>query len=294
MLAYEINDRLDLFQRYFSLIISEYIFKKDSEGKELKINDDWQITLLNEDEIYSERNFNSFPNFYNAKINKDKNIWTNIEVHEKNIHNYRKLFWRELDLLGINIPYFKWVDEQVFAELDFYVYWNNPSMFLILMSILRKVRSLDVSLNPLMIISKTYYDLFDFRDPKIKFLKIYIEYSHLYPVNKFYDGGWIFDVKSEDNIQFNNISQAAYALFRFLVNSNFIYSLQEVKVFYNICEKNIEKDLIKLLKLFNESLTIPIKWSFWIVYGSENAIILDPQVDWKYFSYSNPHIISYK
>ena len=270
------------------------MFNEDSKGKELKINDFCQITLLNEDEIYYDWNFNSFPNFYNAKINKDKNIWTNIEVYEKKINYYRKLFWRELDLLGINIPYFKWVDEQVFAELDFFVYWNNPSMFLILMSILRKVRSLDVSLNPLMIISKNYYDLLDFRDPKIKFLQIYIEYSNLYPVNKFYDGGWIFDVKSENNFQFHNISLAAYALFRFLVNSNFIYSLQEVKVFYNFYEKDIEKDIIKLLKWFNESLSIPINWSFWIVYSSENVIIFDPEVDWKYVSYSNPHIVSYK
>ena len=109
MLAYEINDRLDLFQRYFSLIINEHILQEDSKGKELKINDGCQIALLNEDEIYSDRNFNSFPNFYNAKINKDKNIWTNIEVYEKKINYYRKLFWRELDLIGINIPYFKWV-----------------------------------------------------------------------------------------------------------------------------------------------------------------------------------------
>ena len=186
------------------------------------------------------------------------------------------------------------IDEQVFVELDFHVYWNNPSMLLMLMSILRKVRSLDVSLNPLMIITKSYYDMFDFRDPKIKFLKVYTEYSHLYPVNKFYDGGWIFDAKSENNLQFNNISLTAYALFRFLVNSNFIYSLQEVKIFCNIYEKNIEKDLIKLLKWFNESLSISIKWSFWVKYGSENAIILDNEVDWKYFSYSNPHIVSYK
>ena len=67
-----------------------------------------------------------------------------------------------------------------------------------LMSILRKSRSLRVIIQSLVITNKEYYELFDFKDPQIKYLTIQWDLFP-YPINKFQNNGWALERDPEFN-----------------------------------------------------------------------------------------------
>ena len=108
-----------------------------------------------------------------------------------------------------------------FAECDYHLNSINPSMFLIMMSVLNKSHSLQLSISPLMVISKEYYELLNFDESKVKYLSI--KWNQLiYPINKFENNRWWFDKSLENYKKIEEISLSAYALFKFLVWMNIL------------------------------------------------------------------------
>ena len=52
----------------------------------------------------------------------------------------------------------------------------------------------------------------------------------LNPVNKFKDDEWTFNEDPEDNELIEEISLSAYTLFKFLLYTNLIYSVEEIEI----------------------------------------------------------------
>ena len=102
-------------------------------------------------------------------------------------------------------------------------------MLLILTSILRSSKSLKINIYSPILVSEEFYKLFDFSNPEVKYLSIELHNS-LTPVNKFEDNKWIFNEYLDDKKLIEEISLSAYVLFKFLLYSNFIYSVEEIKI----------------------------------------------------------------
>ena len=166
---------------------------------------------------------------------------------------------------------------------------ETPSMFLLMMSILRNSDSLDIMMNTTIITSREFYNFFEFNDPQIKFLKIYWDVHNCYPVNKFKDNGWIFDINWEDD-EAHRVSSSAYSIFKFLVYSHFIYSLHELEIEWYSYEDNFENDLRKLIANLKNSSSTSIKLSINYIYP--NILILNPEINSKYIPYQthSPHL----
>ena len=139
------------------------------------------------------------------------------------------------------------------------------------------------------VVNKEYYNLLNFKDSQIKFLKIYWKKFNLYPVNWFEGDGWKFQKYKENN----NWSLSAYALFKFLIYSNFIYSLQGLQI--DLCSKedNFENDINDLLTAFKKSTPQIINIKIYVNYLYPNLHISNPKLDLKYISYNFPYYQSY-
>ena len=166
-------------------------------------------------------------------------------------------------------------------------------MFLLLMSILKNSYSLNVQMWPLIIISKDYYDLLEFCDSNVKFLRISWLESNFYPVNKIKNNKWTYDPNWEKPLRYNNLSLSAYALFMFLTNSNFIYSLQELRVNCYSKDDNFEADLTELITNFKKSSRKLINLQISIYYKYSIISILNLKSDLEHISYSSPYYQSY-
>ena len=102
-------------------------------------------------------------------------------------------------------------------------------MLLILTSILRRSKSLKIYIYSPILVSEEFYKLFDFDNPQIKYLSIEWDIS-LYPVNKFKDYKWTFIEDLENKELIEEISLSAYTLFKFLLYTNLIYSVEEIEI----------------------------------------------------------------
>ena len=158
-----------------------------------------------------------------------------------------------------------------------------------MMSLLKKSNSLDVVVYPLIIVNKEYYDLLNFEDSQIKFLRIYWSQSNYYPVNWFEGDGWIFQEYKENNKE----SLSASALFKFLIYTNFIYSLQELQI--DLCSKedNFENDINDLLAVFKKTTPKQINIKIFVSYTYPNLFISNAKLDLEYISYVTPEYQSY-
>ena len=135
------------------------------------------------------------------------------------------------------------------------------------------------------VVNKEYYDLLNFKDSQIKFLRIYWKQSNLYPVNWFEGEGWVFQEYKENN----KGSLSGYALFKFLVYSNFIYSLQELQILLCSKEDNFENDFNDLLETFRKSTPKLINIKIFVSYKYPNLLISNLKLDLEYLSYVYPH-----
>ena len=102
-------------------------------------------------------------------------------------------------------------------------------MLLILTSILRSSKSLKINIYSSILVSKESYKLFDFSSPQIKYLSIEWD-IFLNPINKFEDDEWTFNEDLEDKELIEEISLSAYTLFKFLLYTNLIYSVEEIEI----------------------------------------------------------------
>ena len=102
-------------------------------------------------------------------------------------------------------------------------------MLLILASILRSSKSLKINTYSPILVSEEFYELFDFRNPQIKYLSFEWEIL-LYPVNEFKRNKWTFNEDLEDKKLIEKISLPAYALFKFLLYTNLIDSVEEIEI----------------------------------------------------------------
>ena len=140
------------------------------------------------------------------------------------------------------------------------------------------------------VVNKEYYDLLNFKDSQIKFLSIYWDKSNLYPVNWFEGDGWAFQKYKENN----EGSLSAFALFKFLVYSNFIYSLQELQILLYSKEDNFENDINDLLTVFRKSSLKLINIKIFVSYIYPNLLIFNPKLDLEYISYHPPDVQTYE
>ena len=138
-------------------------------------------------------------------------------------------------------------------------------------------------------ISKEYYDLLNFEDSQIKFLRISWRISNLYPVNWFEGDGWVFQEYKENN----KGSLSAYALFKFLVYSNFIYSLQELQIELYSKEDNLENDINVLLTAFRKTSPKLINIKIFVLYIYPNLLISNAKLDLEYITYHHPEYQTY-
>ena len=158
------------------------------------------------------------------------------------------------------------------------------------MSLLKNSYSLDVYIKSLIIVNKDYYDRLNFEDSQIKFLRIYWDEFNLYPINWFEGDGWVFQEYKENN----KGSLSAYALFKFLIYSNFIYSLQELQICLYSKEDNFENDINDLLTTFRKSNPKLINIKIFVSYIHSNLFISNPKIDLEYLLYSNPEYLPYE
>ena len=102
-------------------------------------------------------------------------------------------------------------------------------MLLILTSILRSSKSLKINIYSPILVSEEFYKLFDFDNPQIKYLSI--EWGiFIDPINKFAKDKWTFNEDLEDKELIKEISLSAYALFKFLLHTNLIYSVEVIEI----------------------------------------------------------------
>ena len=111
----------------------------------------------------------------------------------------------------------------------------------------------------------------------------------MYPVNWFEGDGWVFQEYKENN----KGSLSAYALFKFLIYSNFIYSLQELQIRLCSKEDNFENDINDLLAIFRISTPKQINIKIFVSYTYPNMFISHPKLDLEYISYVTPEYQSY-
>ena len=90
------------------------------------------------------------------------------------------------------------------------------------------------------LVSEEFYELFNFHNPQIKYLSIEWDVS-LNPVNKFTDNKWTFKEDPEDKELIEQISLSAYALFKFLLYTNLIYSVEEIEIYGDFLTEKIDK-----------------------------------------------------
>ena len=102
-------------------------------------------------------------------------------------------------------------------------------MLLILTSILRSSKSLKIKFYSPILVSEEFYELFDFDNPQIKYLSIEWD-IFLNPINIFANDRWKFNEDQEDKELIEEISLSAYALFKFLLYTNLIYSVEEIEI----------------------------------------------------------------
>ena len=140
------------------------------------------------------------------------------------------------------------------------------------------------------VVSKEYYDLLNFEDWRIKFLMIEWNKSNYYPVNWFEGDGWEF---KKYNKNYKG-SLSAYALFKFLVYSNFIYSLQELQIRLYSKEDNFENEINDLLATFRKSTTTLINIKILVNYKYPNLLISNPKLDLEYIPYHSPDYHTYE
>ena len=131
------------------------------------------------------------------------------------------------------------------------------------------------------VVNKECYDFLNFEDSQIKFLRIYWFKSNLYPVNWFEGDGWVFQKYKENN----KGSLSAYALFKFLVYSNFIYSLQELQIRIYSKEDYFENDINDLLAAFRKTTSKLINIKISVSYTYPNIFISNPKLDLEYILY---------
>ena len=131
------------------------------------------------------------------------------------------------------------IDQSELKGKDFKVKYSNPSMLLILTSILRNSKSLKINIYSPILVSEEFYKLFDFSNPQVKYLFIEWGGISLYPVNKFTNNKWIFNEDLEDKELIEQISLSGYALFKFLLFSNLIYSVEEIEINEEFLTKKI-------------------------------------------------------
>ena len=146
--SFERLGKIDIFQKYCSHIIRGLISKKENSEKYIKINSTWCICLLDKNGLYGETNSNVYPNFgyKSKKINKNIRKIENISNHD--IKNFRKLFAKELNYF----EYISYIETLELIDRDFEVSCTNPSMFLVIMSVLRKSSSIYVRIENLIIV----------------------------------------------------------------------------------------------------------------------------------------------
>ena len=188
----------------------------------------------------------------------------------------------------IFINYF--IEELYISNKDFKVDCENSAMFLVMMSLLKNSYSLDVKTDPLIIVNKEYYNRLNFKDSQIKFLRIHWKKSNYYPVNWFEGDGLAFQESKENN----KGSLSAYALFKFLVYSNLIYSLQELQIRLYSKEDNFENDINDLLATLKKTTTKLINIKIFVSYIYPNLLITNPKLDLEYISYVTPEYQSYE
>ena len=102
-------------------------------------------------------------------------------------------------------------------------------MPLILTSILRSSKSLKINIYSPILVSEEFYELFDFDNPQIKYLSIEWDIL-LNPINNFAINKWTFNEDLEDKELIEEISLSAYAIFKFLLYTNLIYSVEEIEI----------------------------------------------------------------
>ena len=125
---------------------------------------------------------------------------------------------------------------------DFEVNWENPPILLILSSILRHSKFLKISIYSPILVSEEFYELFDFDNPHVKYLSIEWDITPT-PVNKFENNKWIFNKDQEDKELIEEISLSVYALFKFLLYSNLVYSVEEIEINGRFLTKSIKDKL---------------------------------------------------
>ena len=124
-------------------------------------------------------------------------------------------------------------------------------MLLILTSMLRSSKSLKINIYSPILVSEKFYELFDFDNPQIKYLSIEWDIL-LNPINKFKGNEWTFNEDLEDKELIEEISLSAYALFKFLLFTNLIYSVEEIEINWKfLTEKIIDKLNYKINKWRN-------------------------------------------
>ena len=101
--------------------------------------------------------------------------------------------------------------------------------------------------------------MLDFEDPQVRFLQIDTFIYPYYPVNTLNDYGWILDKNYESIKESEKFSLPAYAIFKFLINTKFIYSLEEIKIIMPSEKDSFEDDLNNMIDSFKASSSTPIK-----------------------------------
>ena len=79
------------------------------------------------------------------------------------------------------------------------------------------------------LVSEEFYELFDFSNPQIKYLSIEWDIL-LYPLNKFEKFRWKFNEDLENKELIEEISLSSYTLFKFLLYTNLIYSVELIEI----------------------------------------------------------------
>ena len=143
------------------------------------------------------------------------------------------------------------------------------------MSMLRKCHSLKLKLFSLIIVNKEYYNLLNFEEPEVKYLWIDSYCYPFYPVNTFHENKWAFDWNiNNENVMSDSLS--AYAVFKFLVNSNFIYSLEEIKVPYSTLSNpsmNLEESwTLKIWSNKNYAFELTINYIYFFLFSTLSAM----------------------
>ena len=133
-----------------------------------------------------------------------------------------------------------------------------------------------------------------FDDPKIKYLTIIWSDSNYYPVNKFQDDGWIFNKYLEDNELINSVSLSAYAIFKFLVYSKFIYSLKEIRIVWNSSNQSMLKDILELFRNRKDKNVVPNFFLIKVVWKYPNINILHFEKDVKYTHFNRYYRLKYE